>query len=72
MNYKDVVVVGKRFDVGCLGGLRELPCEIGISPWSINVALVELGLVRLAIHLGIDNVGPVGRGPYRPGDTADV
>ena len=64
--------MGKRFDVGCLGVLRKLPYEIDISPRIINVALDELGLVMLALHNGVDNVGPVGRGSYRPGDTVDV
>ncbi len=72
LDYKDTIVVGKRLNVDCLGGLRELPDEIGVGAQSINAGLAELGLVGLALQVRSDDVGSVGRGLGRPRDKAGV
>ncbi len=72
LNHEDAIVVSESLDVDCLGGLRELADEIGVSAHSINAALAELGLVRLALQVGGDIIGPVCGDPRGSVDKADV
>ena len=72
LNHEDAIVVSESLDVDCLLCLRDMSDEIGVGAQSIDAALAEFTLVRLALQVGGDDIGPVCGDPRGSVDKAGV